>query len=520
VSGHNVTTGDKKGKRGNIMDSTCLLDKNVRIQLTIVKELMNSMDAIPKKEFNKRLALSNFVFETNLDELIAITEALNIGITVHVFKQKNAEYIKISKKTESNLKKLYFYYLERSLNYQILVSIYQGEARTITHLTQIYNISESVVYRRIGQLNNFLKEFDVQIKNGHLYGDELKVCYFLYHFFLNSIPLNLIEDRVEDTSVNTMISFLEIKLHQKFSIMNRFKLHLWSNIIKRRSIYSSPVSEFPPDFLKLFNKDPLYKITRQAYFQMISHTATGGNEFKAFYIYIFLSSMFILPPSSLYATNDSEEWPTQIPKVIEMNNIALGMVREHFHINMEIMNPDTIREWRYIVTQVHSQLYFFKNFISVSSAGQVIPQEVVQQNVSDSIMSLASLLIHKIENTLAVPLLEETEKNTHWIYINLIKQIEDYSADVIYVGTYSYVDYMRATVLALRINDLFKTQYHIKVEMAHTGEHYDLLIADSDYDLSEYHYDFMYLLSEAETKLDINDIDLIMDQIYRKKKNL
>lgn len=83
------------------MDLTCLLDKNVRIQLTIVKELMNSMDAIPKKEFNKRLALSNFVFETNLDELIAITEALNIGITVHVFKQKNAEYIKISKKRKA-----------------------------------------------------------------------------------------------------------------------------------------------------------------------------------------------------------------------------------------------------------------------------------------------------------------------------------------------------------------------------------------------------------------------------------
>jgi hypothetical protein len=501
------------------MHLTDLLDKNDRIQLEIVNDLMNSTEATAARDLNKRMAISSFVFNTNVDQLIKTTDSLEMGISVQVFSQNGVKYIQLAKEPELDIKKLYYHYFDKSINYQILMATYFGEGNSFMQMSQQYHISEAVFYRHIREVNQYLKQFEIKIKNNRLLGDELNICYFLYHFFLQSMPLQEINKQFNDESVNLMIAFLEVKLQQRFSIMNRYKFNLWASIIKRRSIYTAPRSQTATNLLKLFNEDSLYKLVRQAYYQMISHTATTGSEFKALYLYMFLTSMFILEPTVIVGTAD-DDWPTQLPQVKELDNLIYNSIYDYFNINEAAIEPHKIQEWRYILTQAHTQLLLFGNFISATTARQMHPRRQTTETISDVTLSLAGTLVHRLENHLGEPLMEETERNMHWLYANLIKQIETYSTDIIKIGTYSYVDFMRAMVLSARMSEVFNSQYHIQCEVARTSTTYDLFITDSDFGLEDYHFEQMYLLSDTETVLDMNDIHRLMDQIYRKKKNL
>lgn len=44
-------------------------------------------------------------------------------------------------------------------------------------------VSESSIFRRFKAINQLLAEFDVQIKNKNIIGEEKQIRYFFFHFF-------------------------------------------------------------------------------------------------------------------------------------------------------------------------------------------------------------------------------------------------------------------------------------------------------------------------------------------------
>lgn len=187
---------------------------------------------------------------------------------------------------------------------------------------------------------------------------------------------------------------------------------------------------------------------------------------------------------------------------------------------MQRVQPELLLEWRYIITQIHGQLLFFNRYISSTYYESFIDNSSLDEVVPESIISLSKLMTETIEMNLNTVLGDRTNKNMQWIYSNLAKKIEQYSVDTIHIGVHSIISYLKAYIMTERLDELFHYRYHIKIEPALEERSYDLLVSDSPASTECFTFDFLYILSDSETKLDIHELKKLLDNIYRKKKNL
>lgn len=261
---------------------------------------MNATVPLSQRSLIHELNISNFIFNLNCQELEENLKKIDSGILIQRYSEGKESFIKLYKVSEGYLQALINYYLENSLGYQIVRVMYEHRRTTVTFLSEKFNTSEAVIYRKITEVNIFLETYDLKIKNGMITGDELKVCYFIYHYFLGSVSIDKLQQELMDNSLIKTINYLEEAFQQRFSIITRIQLRLWIKVLRHRSWITSDVSSLPINFPSQLTQDPIYRVARKTYFHLISQSAMGGNEFKAVYLYIFLSTMFVLSPKTMH----------------------------------------------------------------------------------------------------------------------------------------------------------------------------------------------------------------------------
>jgi predicted transcriptional regulator len=489
------------------MDLLCLLDKNYKLQVTLLQKLLDSPDPIPKKELIQELNVTKFIFESALEELTNMIKELGINLAIHSYNQMHISYLQLEKKHDVNLTDLYVFYLNQSLDFQILHYLYQKQTYSVSELSDLLAVSSAVVYRRISGLNRFLQSFGLQLKNGKLHGDKLRICYFFYHFFWHSLPSKDIKQMSYQTKVHFMLDRLQKELAQKFSKTNRLKMYLWVDIIAHQNSLEHHPATFSDELLHDIISDPIYLNIRKIYCSKDAQDENGGDEIQAIYFYFFVTSMFILTP-----TTWENAWATYLPEVAKLNEIATDF-QARCSSNLDAQSE----EWRYILSQAHSQMYFFNSYVFSKAYDNFTMSSYMNKIIPEPITSLATQAYERVAKTSTNRLSENTKKNMVWLYASLIQQSYSSKKTVITIGVFSHVDYLKTTILLQRVNDLFSWKYPIQCQVAQPEKHYDLLIVDSDYVVSDFYYNKVYLLTDLETQVDVQSINHLIDQLYTVK---
>lgn len=139
-----------------------LLDKNSRIQISMVHFLMDYNTKTSTTAMIEELSITRFLFETNIKEVSNILDQLDIGLSL-VY-NKNQDSIALQKDNHTSLDKFYYYYLSDSAGYQLLIYLYRHPNYSIVELSHSVSLSEAAIYRHLKKLNIEINEFDIQIK--------------------------------------------------------------------------------------------------------------------------------------------------------------------------------------------------------------------------------------------------------------------------------------------------------------------------------------------------------------------
>lgn len=163
-----------------------LIEKNDRIQISILQYLLDNGPELASQDIMDALSISRFVFKNNIEGLREQLQNHNIPLSIQL--QPEKDLIRFEKSDHADLRPLYYAYLQRSADYQLLVYLFEHSRFSILGLADTLALSEAAVYRKIGRLNQSLAEFNITIKKRQLAGEPLQIVYFFFQLFWRGIP--------------------------------------------------------------------------------------------------------------------------------------------------------------------------------------------------------------------------------------------------------------------------------------------------------------------------------------------
>ncbi|MFG7388707.1 helix-turn-helix domain-containing protein [Lactococcus lactis] len=121
-------------------------------------------------------------------------------------------------------------------------------------------LSESTLFRKIKELNKLLLEFDIQIKNNKLIGEESQIRYFYYLLF-DSLHPKFRPDLLQVTKFQVeFVRQLEETLKVNFSESSKDKLYRWLAITERRRKLTDIQITKSLEMKKIYQDDHLYQL--------------------------------------------------------------------------------------------------------------------------------------------------------------------------------------------------------------------------------------------------------------------
>ncbi len=494
-----------------------LLEKNGKIQISIIHYLLdkNLTADIPKLLID--LTITSFLFNNNVEELTFILNDLELDLSLEVDHEQNQ--VTLKKSNQTSLDKLYYYYLQESIKYQILRHLYYHSSYSIYALSQKFLISEAAVYRHITGLNQLLDEFNLKIRRGRITGDELQICYFFFQLFWNSVPLEEIHGKENDHNSLLFVSFLEKKLKQPFGSTTRLKLYLWIRILKKRTkkLNNPPSVESMTMLSDDYLDDPVYQLVRESYFLSVSPSAEFQFEYKATYLYLFISSLFVIERSNRFLLQ-SDDWPTFNTKVIELNKMVVQHVKTAYQIDSAEIDSRFIQEWKYFLTQLHSTIVYFKGNITFFEE-QMLFDRLVNQSIFTPNFELVQQIIQETEDILGFSLLETTKQLVTRIHLYFINQMRRFSKLTIQIGVFCSRDNLQTNIMMESIKNEFDTKFYIHCEEAEVKKDYDLLISDSAFGIQQFSFKDLYIINDFKTQADIQALTRLLKD-YSKKEGI
>lgn len=168
------------------MRLTQLLSKNQQVQYLVFEYFLHHTQEIALKELAQEIHVS---LPTLQKELVSLEEELKAyAPNARLEKNANDDYALILP-ADFSVKGFLNHYLQQGLDYQLLASIFKQKNISITKMMIEFQISEASIFRRFKAINQVLTEFDIQIKNKKIIGDENQIRFFFFYFFWHSQTL-------------------------------------------------------------------------------------------------------------------------------------------------------------------------------------------------------------------------------------------------------------------------------------------------------------------------------------------
>lgn len=206
------------------------LEKNEIREVTIFKQLILNGGSLSYVEMLDYLKVAKASLDNDLDSISSRIGFLSDQVNI----KYDGQGISLEMSNEYSLQQIYYLYLNQSVKVKLINFLFKYQEFSIMQLTEELAISDSSLFRKIKELNNYLKEFGIKIRNGQLHGEELQIRYFYFQFY------NFIENKESfvdshlDNQITQAVQAVENFLKVTIESENRQRLAIWMIISKNR----------------------------------------------------------------------------------------------------------------------------------------------------------------------------------------------------------------------------------------------------------------------------------------------
>ena len=149
----------------------------------MLDELYINSGKVDKETLKSKLSVSRNV-------LFNIVESINFRLFNHFgtewiqYKKKSNTFV-LSDQGHSKLGEIIAIYTATTINYLFIREYLEQRSVSAEYLTRTLQISRADLYRRMKRINLVLKQFNIEIKDNQLKGNELQLRYFEHIFYQN-----------------------------------------------------------------------------------------------------------------------------------------------------------------------------------------------------------------------------------------------------------------------------------------------------------------------------------------------
>ena len=265
---------------------TVFLDKKEATQIDIIRQLLFHAGKMPSKALAEQVGLTQNALKDYLADIVQMCQTLGERFELTL----EAKEVRLAFSSDINLNKILLTYLNSSLGYQILEFVFKHKKFSTFQLTQEFSSSEATIFRKLRDLNNSLRIFNIGIKNGQLVGDELQIRYFYYQFYL------LVDSGFSSTdlAVTKLMAQLQPEFQQSFSKIARKRMGCWLFVTRHRLQVANSDYTRLTQIHDRFEADQLYQMIQNIIPEYFQQTVNFVGKYEGAMFYCFLITFDII----------------------------------------------------------------------------------------------------------------------------------------------------------------------------------------------------------------------------------
>lgn len=482
------------------------LEKNEVREITIFNQLVLHAGTLSYTEMIDYLHISKASLENDLNSLAGRIESCAKEVEVSF----DGKTITLYMSDAFSLQQIYQLYLKESVKVLIIHYLFEHQEFSIAQLTQELLISESSLFRRIKELNRYLQEFQLKIRNGHLQGEELQIRYFYLQFYNYVVDASLLIKPHTEADARHMIQFMERSL--KFSVVPQslHRLTLWVIISKSRIRYSKKSYKSLRSLIQPYATDPLYRDLQAMILRYYSRYSVEVEDAEAmlFFAFVLAFPIFTEPDFHEYRLLRNRRNP-----VASMDTYIAETIINYF--NFKKLPYMLERDMYYHLSSIHSRLYFFHGDIEVYDYESILAKKT--QLTEEHLLPFSKTLLSTSSRTLyPAASLEDSSllKMELLKYISLLILISLNMSKSIAIGIDLKMDRLYRETLTELLMLKLRPINGIHVELYQADKEYDLILTNSEQSQQSTYSDaHVYVLSEILSSFDLVNIRQIIQTL-------
>lgn len=396
-----------------------------------------------------------------------------------------------------------------SINYQILVSFYlHGDQTTVQMMTHL-NLSESSLYRHLRGLNQLIREFEVQIQNGHLVGTELQIRYLFYRIFRSTQT----PARMDEPEIGFLLQQLQFELNFTFTQTSIKRVRLWLEISHQRLLTAPKQNQvIQPKIQELYQNNELYETVAKCYRTVFHVQRQKKAHFEVESLCVMLIGMSVF--------NSTTNVVTRFSVIYRANQTSLAkVVREFERVIFQVLGIKPKQcsfELTKSVFDLCAQLFCFQGHLDALDNHYVSYYQ--QYYFSREAQFVVQQIIQQLQKTSRPKLNVLVRSNAEFLVLRLhliIREFRYQEEHELAVGLDTTFDIEVDHLISELIRAPFKGELQANVSSYQPGNSYDLIVTNyhsKPYDDAK----LSYQITSFGTKSDFENIHhLIKDRFYR-----
>lgn len=480
-----------------------LLEKREATQVKLLKKLMLSdgKGNLPRiaQELNvSKVSLTNYI-EDLIDNLSKYNKQIELKTDGNVIELEMDISFSLAQ-VENDI------YLE-SIKYKIIDYLFHHIEFNTVFLAAELMISESTVFRKIKELNQTLKEFEISIWQGKMIGEEHQIRYFYFQFYwhLKSNKSNVGENR------GKYIEMVEKALDLNLSDESQIKVNLWLSITKKRLALQRLKYDGLSRKNQLFYKDPLYLKIKEMTIRLLGNYAVEIEEEECMLQFAFLLSMSILSPDDFYEYSlvRSRFSPTALLDTVVLESLLMYYKPLVFPRKLE-------KHIYYLLSQIHPRIYFFKGNVEIYDQNNI--WQVEESMSAHSIRKITSHLLSLAKKQLKIEVTNEDSlfSTTEIKYLSIIVIIDSWLRRDVTVGISLEMEVLFKEAITKMLMTQLSSMNSVICEPYDSQKKYDLIITNKNL----HKWDSpVYVFSELGANYDFQKIKQAIRNIYKEKNS-
>lgn len=482
-------------KRGVKLKLNLLLEKNYQVQFQILEFFFSNGQEVSYKELSKELSVSAPTLQKEVQQLGHNLQEFHEEATIEFLEN---DRLCLTLPSDFSLQHFLFQTLSSAINFQLLAYLYYHQEESTTKMMIDLNLSEASLFRHIKAINLMLNEFDIQIKNRRMVGEEKQIRFFYFQFFLESYPNSEIRTVFKNPSLRNLIRVIETQFDVEFSDPEYWKLAIWFGIMQQRFDFrGTQQHDLSHDLMLLLENDRIYQMLRNILGRYQSRFAISWSDHEAVYLYLFLLSQGMIPMHlRLSSMNTAFFAPIEklnqlvYNRLMKQNNLTLNSQPRIFSF----------------LTSTHVRVAFFR--------GCILNSLLQKQGsfLSNTGLETANQCLLAVEKQLSRNLSKDEKKQVGYLYQLVIDWLNEKNQKEIKVGLLlAPVDLQRDVIYHFLRKQLIIVP-QIKI-LENLEDYCDLLISSQDMCYKDYSYKRLFLLTGNLNQFEENRLKKMIEDI-------